>query len=179
MMTETVVNVQEAPNNNAPNKQQPAASGQPQSAVAWIRINLNYFKTTPGILKLVEFIVGILCMALASPAYYGGTEFFLFVVITSFILNIIWICVYLLGIREAINGPINWILTELLNTGIITVFYIIAFIVQLIVSASINHLYSHRGPYIAAGVFGLVNAGVFGFASYLLSLEWKRSKSTN
>lgn len=51
MMTETVVNVQEAPNNNAANK--PQTSEQPLS---WIKINLDYFKTTPGIIKLVELV---------------------------------------------------------------------------------------------------------------------------
>lgn len=51
MMTETVVNVQEAPNNNAANKPQP--SDQP---LAWIKINLDYFKTTPGLLKLAELV---------------------------------------------------------------------------------------------------------------------------
>lgn len=52
MMTETVVNVQEAPNNNAANKPQ-ATSDQP---LAWIKINVDYFKTTPGILKIAELV---------------------------------------------------------------------------------------------------------------------------
>lgn len=50
-MTETVVNVQEAPNNNAANK--PQTSDQPLS---WIKINLEYFKTTPGIIKISEIV---------------------------------------------------------------------------------------------------------------------------
>ncbi|VEN61985.1 unnamed protein product, partial [Callosobruchus maculatus] len=51
-------------------------------------------------------------MSLASPAYYGGTHFFLFVATTSFIGTMIWIFIYLLGIREALHAvPINWILT--------------------------------------------------------------------
>ncbi|CAH1967714.1 unnamed protein product [Acanthoscelides obtectus] len=119
-------------------------------------------------------------MSLASPAYYGGTHFFLFVATTSFIGTMIWIFIYLLGIREALHAvPINWILTELVNTGICTAFYIIAFIIQLIVGATVHHAYSHRGAYIAAGVFGMINAGVYGFATYLLHLEWKSSRTTN
>lgn len=50
-------------------------------------------------------------MALASPAFTGGTHFFLFVATVSFIGTIIWIFIYLLGIREALTFPINWILT--------------------------------------------------------------------
>lgn len=53
MMTETVVNVQEAPNNNAANKQQ---GPQAESPLSWIKINLDYFKTLPGLLKLAEFV---------------------------------------------------------------------------------------------------------------------------
>lgn len=52
-MTETVVNVQEAPNNNAANKQQ---APQAESPLSWIKINLDYFKTLPGLLKLAEFV---------------------------------------------------------------------------------------------------------------------------
>ncbi|KAG5900503.1 hypothetical protein JTB14_010913 [Gonioctena quinquepunctata] len=179
MMTETVVNVQEAPNNNMANKPTPTATQAADGPFSWIKINVDYFKTVPGLLKIAEFILGILCMSLASPAYYGATHFFLFVATTSFIGTLIWIFIYLLGIREALNLPINWILTELLNTGICAVFYVIAFILQLIVSASVDLRFSHRGTYIAAGVFGLLNAGVFAFATYLLNIEWKSSRTTN
>lgn len=48
MMTETVVNVQEAPNNAN------AKSGD--QSLAWLKINLDYFKTLPGKLKIVELV---------------------------------------------------------------------------------------------------------------------------
>lgn len=56
-------------------------------------------------------VFGIICMACASPALIGGTHWFLFVVVTSFIATVLWSFVYLLGIREVLNLPINWILT--------------------------------------------------------------------
>lgn len=56
-------------------------------------------------------VLGILCMSLASPAFTSGTHWFLFVVVSAFIATLIWIFVYLLGIREALRLPINWILT--------------------------------------------------------------------
>lgn len=117
-------------------------------------------------------------MALTSPAYYGGTHFFLFVATISFIGTLIWIFVYLLGIREALKLPIDWVLSvsknlrfdfvnviiffitipyylttifqELINTGICTVLYCIAFIVQIAVWAGANH--SNKGANIAGGV---------------------------
>lgn len=56
-MTETVVNVQEAPNNNAAPNKPHGGNDQP---LAWIKINVDYFKTTPGLLKIAEF-VSFLC----------------------------------------------------------------------------------------------------------------------
>ncbi|XP_044271359.1 uncharacterized protein LOC123015604 isoform X2 [Tribolium madens] len=170
MMTETVVNVQEAPNNNAANK--PQTSDQP---LAWIKLNVDYFKTTPGILKIAELILGILCMSLASPAWLSGTHFFLFVATTSFIGTLIWVFVYFLGIREALNLPIHWILTELVNTAICTGAYVIAFIVQLSIWPGGPHW--HKGANIAAGVFGIFNALAYGFATYLLYIEYKGNRT--
>nr|CAD7198211.1 unnamed protein product [Timema douglasi] len=90
------------------------------SRASWVRRNdrSNPVNTSPkiasdsGITALVEMLVfGIVCMACASPAILSGTHWFLFVVVTSFIATLIWVFVYLLGIREALKLPINWILT--------------------------------------------------------------------
>ncbi|KAJ8880410.1 hypothetical protein PR048_016879 [Dryococelus australis] len=135
-------------------------------------------------------LIGIICMACASPALLPGSSWFLFVVVTSFIATLVWAFIYLLGIREALKIPINWILTEcrssegaglaypqlfeaekcrsaathatsvsvplseLLNTAIITVLYLIAFIVQLSVWAPYSHFstYGYYGQNIAAGM---------------------------
>ena len=50
-------------------------------------------------------------MALGSPAIYGlgGTNFFLFVVVMSFILTLLWAIIYLLSVREALQLPVPWI----------------------------------------------------------------------
>ena len=63
-------------------------------------------------------LLGILCMALASPAILSGTHWFLFVAVTSFIATLLWVFVYLLGIREVLNLPINWILTVSLRRSL-------------------------------------------------------------
>ncbi|XP_044754965.1 CKLF-like MARVEL transmembrane domain-containing protein 4 [Coccinella septempunctata] len=168
MMTETVVNVEQVPANNNANKNTTQGGPQP-SRFGWIQMNLEYFKTTPGMLKIAEFIIGILCMSFATPPQ-TGTGFFLLVVTISFVLTLIWIFVYFLGVREATNFPINWILTEFLNTGVVTFLYFLGFIVQLITWSSRYH---YKGVNITAGIFGMINTGVYAFASYLLYLEWK------
>lgn len=54
MMTETVVNVQEAPNNNAAKPS--GGGGGDNQALSWLKINLDYFKTLPGKLKIIEVV---------------------------------------------------------------------------------------------------------------------------
>ncbi|KAJ8982138.1 hypothetical protein NQ317_002865 [Molorchus minor] len=62
MMTETVVNVQEAPNNNAAKTN---ASTTTESPLGWIKVNVDYFKTIPGLLKIAEF--GIIELTMGDP----------------------------------------------------------------------------------------------------------------
>uniref|UniRef100_A0A1Q3FZF5 Putative member of chemokine-like factor super family n=3 Tax=Culex tarsalis TaxID=7177 RepID=A0A1Q3FZF5_CULTA len=173
MMTETVVTVDQSQAAPPPSSATGQAQAKPDNSLNWIKFNVHYFTSIPGILKLVQLVFGIICMACASPALLGGTHWFLFVVVTSFIATVLWSFVYLLGIREVLNLPINWILTELLNTGIATVLYFIAFIVQL---ASWSNIIGYgRSANIAAGVFGLFNFLAYSAGTYFLYVEHKSS----
>ncbi|XP_032667393.1 uncharacterized protein LOC116842376 [Odontomachus brunneus] len=175
MMSETVVTMDGSSNNASNNPRQvptvKTEPGQP-NPLNGIRLNVPYFKTIPGILKLVQLVLGIICMACASPAYIGATHWFLFVAVMSFISTLIWCAVYLLSIREVLKVPINWILTELLNTSIKTVLYTIAFIAQLSAWTAFRNSSSN----IAAGVFGIFNTIAYAAGAYFLYIEWK---STN
>ncbi|KAL7742517.1 hypothetical protein ACLKA6_013322 [Drosophila palustris] len=131
-----------------------------------IRINMDYFKTIPGLLKIVQLVLGIICMACASPAHAGATSFFLFVVVISFIITILLMAAYFLGIREALNINVNWIFSELLTTAVLTLLYFIAFIVQLARWSESNQ-YGH-GSNTAAGVFGLFNFLAYAAGTYFL-----------
>lgn len=182
MMTETTVTVtttEGTPSHNATS--QPTVKsdpGQGQNSLAWIRLNVLYFRTIPGILKLLQVLFGIVCMACASPAYLSGTHWFLFVAVISFIATLIWIFIYFLSIREALKLPINWILTELLNTSVTTVLYLIAFIVQLSIHST-PHYISIRDRNITAGVFGLFNTLAYAAGAYFLYVEWKGTRVNN
>lgn len=149
--------------------------GQP-SPLAGIRLNVPYFRTIPGIIKLVQLGLGIICMACVSPALVGASHWFLFVATTSFIATLLWCFVYLLSIREALKIPINWILTELLNTSVEAVLYMIAFIAQLSRWSSVSN-----APYIASniagGVFGILNTLAYAAGAYFLYIEWKSNNS--
>lgn len=56
-------------------------------------------------------LLGILCMALATPYGATSTELFLTVVILAFIFTLLWVAAYYLGVREVLNLAVNWILT--------------------------------------------------------------------
>ncbi|KAK4302637.1 hypothetical protein Pmani_025285 [Petrolisthes manimaculis] len=142
------------------------ASPQKSSGIS---LCLEYFKTGPGIVKLVELFLGILCMACAAPAWTKGTHWFLFVVVTAFVSTTLWCFIYLLNLKSAINLPIDWLLTELLNTAITTLLYLIAVIVQFCSIAG----YAERN--VAAGVFGVFNMITYAIGSFYLYRDWKDS----
>uniref|UniRef100_A0A0C9RUN1 CMTM4 protein n=1 Tax=Fopius arisanus TaxID=64838 RepID=A0A0C9RUN1_9HYME len=177
MMSETVVTVQDGSNANNP-RQGPTVKTEPgqPGVIGGISLNIPYFKSIPGIVKLVQVVLGIICMACASPAWLGASSWFLFVSITSFIATLLWCFIYLLGIREALKLPINWLLTELYNTGIIVILYAIAFIAQLAVWSSVQHHHA-RSANIAAGVFGIFNTLAYLAGTYFLYYEFRTGSS--
>ncbi|KAL5278177.1 hypothetical protein ACFFRR_003055 [Megaselia abdita] len=164
-MTETVVTVERAPGVTT------TTTTTSSGGLSWMKFNLEYFKSVPGIIKIVQLIIGIICMALASPVYLSATHFFLFVAVTAFICTLLWSFAYLLGIREALNFAINWILTELINTAIWAVFYFIAFVVQLAKWSNAHPQQYGKGSNIAAGVFGILNFIAYSAGAYFLYLE--------
>ncbi|XP_013186639.1 CKLF-like MARVEL transmembrane domain-containing protein 4 [Amyelois transitella] len=167
MAPETVVTVDHNKPNAPPPQQQ-----QQGGALEWIKINIDYFKTPPGILKVIELILGILCMALGSPFY---STWFVFVAVTCFITTLMWSFVYFLSIREALKLPINWLLSELISVGIQTVMYFIAFIVLF--AATGHYIGPSYGSNVAAAVFGIFNTVAYAASAFLLFKEHKSSVS--
>ena len=69
-----------------------------------------------------------------SPTFgIGHNHFFLFVVVTSFIISILWTFFYLLQVRDFIKVklPFTFLKVELIFTVVATILYVIAFIVVL------------------------------------------------
>ncbi|XP_026688364.1 uncharacterized protein LOC113472772 [Diaphorina citri] len=96
-------------------------------------------------------LIGVVCMILASPARMSGTHWFLFIVIIAFIATAIWVFIYFLSVREALNFPVNWVFSELLNTVVFALLYLVVSIIQL---NAWTGLYNpqFKDPNIAAGV---------------------------
>lgn len=59
MAPETVVTID---NNQAGNK-----AAEPDQPLSWLRLNIDYFKTVPGILKLVELVSPYFFLRIVNP----------------------------------------------------------------------------------------------------------------
>jgi len=151
-----------------------------------IRLNIGYFKTMPGWVKLLQLVLGIICMACGAPAAglfpgrnvgLGHNHFFLFVVVTTFIITLIWVFFYLLQIRDFIKVklPFTFMKLEVIFTIVATLFYIVAFITIL---AGFGWCTTSNTPgstlcdaRVAGGVFAIFNTIAYGLGSYLVYQE--------
>ncbi|CAG7719824.1 unnamed protein product [Allacma fusca] len=151
---------------------------QPLYSLDWIKLDLNYFRTLPGYVKLIELVLGILCMILGSPAtpyYSGGSNFYLFVVVMAFILTLILTFIYLLSVRESLQLPVPWVQIELYYTAGATIFYLLAMIVEF---SGVSYILYYRSYYEAAAVFALFNTVVYAFGTFLLFKEFRGTATT-
>ncbi|XP_076043156.1 uncharacterized protein LOC143026511 isoform X3 [Oratosquilla oratoria] len=125
--THTTTTKSEISSSTAPTYASPA----PKPPGSGVSLCLSYFRTSPGIIKLLELAIGVICMACAAPAWTKGTHWFLFVVVTAFVSTAIWCFIYLLNLKSAVNLPIDWLLTELVITAFFVVLFLIGSIVQI------------------------------------------------
>lgn len=151
-----------------------------------IRLNIGYFKTLPGMVKLVQLVLGIICMACSAPATglfpgknygLGHNHFFLFVIVTTFIISLVWVFFYLLQMRDyvKVKMPITFMKLEVIFTVVATLFYIVAFITLL---AGFGWCTTGHSPgsnlcdaRVAGGVFAIFNTIAYGLGSYLVYQE--------
>ncbi|CAB4061778.1 unnamed protein product [Lepeophtheirus salmonis] len=148
----------------------------PGTHVTQIQLDIGYFKTIPGIIKIVELVLGVLCMILASPArnFWVRIIGFLFVVVTSFIITLLWTFFYFLQLRESIknNLPFSWLKLEYFYTLITTILYIIAFIV-ILEGFGYCPGATTCDTRIAAGSFAIFNSIAYGIGTFLLHQEYR------
>lgn len=145
-----------------------------------LEVNPWYFKSIPGILKIIELIFAIICMACGSRVVTNYTHFFMFVVSIYFIMTLVLCVAYLFALRK-LFPKLPWLFTELLMTASAVALYFIAMVVQLERTAGSAYYYPLRahgyyGQYIAAGVFALFNMLVYAAGTFFLFMEWKESR---
>jgi len=165
------------------------AGPNPQSLE--IRLNIGYFKTAPGIVKILQLILGVVCMACAAPAVgiafsridplfgVGHNHWFLFVVVTCFMVTILWTFFYLLGVRDYIKVklPFTFLKVEVIYTAVATFLYFISFIVILAGFSWCSSSQASNGSHlcdarVAGGVFAVFNTVAYGYGAYLTYNEY-------
>ncbi|XP_070509650.1 CKLF-like MARVEL transmembrane domain-containing protein 7 [Chironomus tepperi] len=146
------------------------------ASLNWIQFNFDYFKTNDGILKVIQMVLSIICMALAAPAFLNATHFFLFAVVITFIGVVLWSFAYFLGIKDVLSLPINWTLSEFVNYVIATMLLFLGSIIQLSSWLGVDLVYQARN--IAAAFVGILDTIAFGLSARMLYLQYKFDRST-
>jgi len=158
----------------------PAGGGGTQ-----VRVNVYYYRTLPGLLKLVELVFGLICIACGAPSHgISAVDWFLFVVVLLFILTFVWIVLYLFNLNQALTLP--WPMIEMGYTGFATLLEFLAAVVLLVRITSTNDYWyamfwggtSRYNSYVAAGVFALFNMLVFASECFLHYQEWRHGPAS-
>ncbi|XP_065203080.1 uncharacterized protein LOC135833286 [Planococcus citri] len=145
---------------------------------SWIQINKKYFRTAPGITKIIQVVLGILCLILASPAVHVSTLWFSYVIIIAIVVTVIWSFIYLLSAREAVSFPINWPLTEMLNMCFMAIIVAIATIFQLSHWIGARYL-QECVRNVIAGVLGIALCVFYLIGAGLAYIEWRQTHTIN
>lgn len=139
-----------------------------------IRWDMEYLKSYFGILKVVEVglsLIGFICIEtimMCSPC--GGVYFFEFVSCTAFVVTGGLLLIFCLNLHTKVP-PINWSLTDLVNTVASTVFFFLCSLVLV----SINH---NTGAEIAAVIFGFLVTSVYAVNTFLAVRRWRRGNGS-
>ncbi|XP_058827742.1 protein MAL2-like [Topomyia yanbarensis] len=141
------------------------------SESARLRFNVGYFTRVSGVLKLIQIVFGIICMACATPTI-PGTGWFMFVAVTSFVCTVLWTFMHLFGIREVLSTTFKWGATEFFMTAFLALLYFIAFIAQLALWANIYDD-PNRSRNLAAGSFGIFNFLAYVAGTYFLYVDYR------
>ena len=151
-----------------PETGQPTVEQRPPGAEG-IRLNLWYFTTLPGIIKIFELGLGLACVILGYPTPYGRA-FFLVTAYTSLSFTVILIFIYALSVREVLPY-LPWVHIE----------FIITMINALLLVSGSTFLYMApvftyhtRRHYTFAATFGVVNTFLFVVDVYLLFVGYRR-----
>ncbi|KAI5633075.1 membrane-associating domain-containing protein [Phthorimaea operculella] len=147
-------------------------------------LNTGYLKTTPGLLKLAELILGAVCVGLIAyyfdRRYYNNydtrPELFFLLTATTFMIGtfcLLTACLVSLSSGSIISKTIY----EVIYHGIAFVMYLAAGLTLIIeVHENKNTAYrykSHYEAYLAASIIGLVLAGLYLFSTILANRSYR------
>ncbi|XP_069755637.1 CKLF-like MARVEL transmembrane domain-containing protein 4 isoform X1 [Narcine bancroftii] len=134
-----------------------------------VRCDTEYLRSTLGLLKVLEVLLALIafiCIETVKECLpCGGLYFFEFVSCTAFVVTGVLLLLFSLNLHTKVP-QINWNLTDLINTIISALLFLIASIVL----AAMNH--KSKGE-IAAVVFGFLATGAYMVNSYVAVKIWR------
>ncbi|KAF4091598.1 hypothetical protein AMELA_G00038690 [Ameiurus melas] len=137
-------------------------------------VDLNFIKSLPGILLLVEIVFGLLVWALVSSIAYWVLHAYgwvLFVSITLWILSILLFIILFLGMRRKFPS-IPWSIVLLVFYGVAAILYFTAFLADTIAITAFGE--SHHIDHVAAAAFFAIFVTMAYSASTAFAyMEWK------
>lgn len=134
-----------------------------------LSFSTDYIRSRPGILRILEAIIGLCGIISESQGAYCGNHgmysFYNFVVCTTLILAVIIIVLYLIGL-DKVCAFINFPISILLNDVIFTILYFIAAILMFVTIGSCRTGQAARIVAAIFGVFGTIVVGMLALYGY-------------
>lgn len=136
-------------------------------------IDVNFIKSIPGILLLLEIVCGLLVWALIASTHY--TEFpaygwVMFVSVTLWLLSIVLFVILFLGLDEKLPS-VPWPFVLLVFYAAATVLYLTAFLTD---AASVPFpWYDQHNNLGASAFFAIVVTLIYAASSFFAYLGWR------
>ncbi|KAM5138109.1 CKLF-like MARVEL transmembrane domain-containing protein 4 [Mantella aurantiaca] len=134
-----------------------------------LQCDMDYMRSLQGFLKCTQVLLALLAFICietimeCSPC--EGLYFFEFVSCSAFVVTGVLLLMFSLSLHERVPH-INWILTDLVNTGLSALFFFIASVILI----SLNH---KTGAEISAAVFGFLATLSYSINTYLALRKWR------
>ncbi|CAK9295006.1 unnamed protein product [Gordionus sp. m RMFG-2023] len=132
---------------------------------------MSYCVSIPGLLKILEIIIGIIVIVLAAYETHiryrpGSVAYFLFTASFCLIFTTLFLLFWACAMYRRASGP--WNLMEL-------AFHVLAFILYLIASIVLIVRHYRRTFWIVAAIMGFVNTVFYGLSAIFSFIEWRRT----
>ncbi|XP_055913737.1 uncharacterized protein LOC129947260 [Eupeodes corollae] len=147
---------------------------------SYIVLNTGYMKSAPGMLKLLQLIIGAVCVGIFAYYYnmYGGIlnssiYLFFFLMVTTFMIGTF--CLLLACLTSlSTGGIIAKTIYELIYHCIAGILLLVASILILIdLTDSRYKNYRQHDMYMAAAVMGLANSILYFISTYLAHKSYR------
>lgn len=147
---------------------------------SYIVLNTGYMKTTPGILKLLQLLIGAACVGIF--AYYfnghaslfnGPSYLFFFLMVTTFMIGTF--CLLLACLTSlSTGGIIAKTIYELIYHCVAGILLLVASLLILIdLTDSRYKNYKQHDVYMAASIMGLVNSILYFISTYIAHKSYR------